>query len=176
MVESALLEQGTPVMVSAHIDRTPRPELASRSVPSPKLGRTSRVFMVFSALGLMGVLGIARWLEPDARGHGTHTQLGLYPCTFLTLTGYKCPSCGMTTAFAWTVRGRLGQAWRSNPAGSLIAPVCVLMVPWLLVGAARGRPLGAKTLEGPLIAVVVAAVALSLAAWTLRLLFWRVLG
>jgi hypothetical protein len=163
-------------MVSAHIDRTVRSEIAPAGNPSALLSRKSRAFMVFSALGLVLVLGIARWLEPDARGHGTHTQLGLLPCSLLTITGYKCPSCGMTTAFAWSVRGNLVRAWQSNPVGMLMVPVCVLLVPWLLVGAARGRPWGTKTLEGPLIAVVVAAVALSLAAWTLRLLLWRVLG
>jgi hypothetical protein len=163
-------------MVSAHVDRTSRPGLAPRGIPNQSLGRTTRGVMVLMAVGLLGVLGLARWLRPDPRGYGTHTQLGLFPCAFWTMTGYRCPSCGMTTAFAWTVRGRPDRAWRANPAGTLIVPMCALLVPWLVVGAARGRPWGTKTLDGPLIAVVVAAVALSLVVWTLRLLLWRVLG
>ena len=34
---------------------------------------------------------------------GTHQQLGLPPCNFVTLTGYPCPACGMTTSFALLV-------------------------------------------------------------------------
>jgi len=45
------------------------------------------------------VLAIAAWLEPDPAGVGTHKQLGLGGCTVLTLTGWPCPMCGMTTCF-----------------------------------------------------------------------------
>jgi hypothetical protein len=126
--------------------------------------------MALGALGLVAVLGLARWLEPDPRGYGTHTQLGLFPCMFFQVTGYRCPSCGMTTAFAWIVRGRFDRAWQANPAGSLLAPACAALVPWLLAGAARGRPVGCRSLELPLIGLVVAAVALSLVSWTIRVL------
>src|SRR5687768_15883893 len=54
----------------------------------------------------MGLTGAAMWsllvvasmLQPDSRGMGTHEQLGMPPCTFLFLTGIRCPSCGMTTS------------------------------------------------------------------------------
>jgi hypothetical protein len=131
--------------------------------------------LVAAALGLAAVLGVARWLEPDARGYGTHTQLGLAPCTFAYVTGQRCPTCGMTTAFAWFARGRFDRSWRANPAGSLLAPTCAALIPWLLLGAARGRPLGFRTLEQPLIGLVVGTVALSLLSWTIRLFFGRVL-
>jgi hypothetical protein len=131
--------------------------------------------MVVAALGLVGVLGVARRLEPDPRGFGTHTQLGLYPCMFAQVTGRLCPTCGMTTSFAWFARGRLDRSWQANPAGSLLAPACVLLVPWLLAGAARGRPVGTRSLERPLIGLVVATVALGLLSWTIRLLLGRAL-
>jgi Protein of unknown function (DUF2752) len=117
------------------------------------------------------VFALARWLEPDRRGYGTHTQLGLPPCHFQWATGYRCPSCGMTTAFAWFVRGRFDRSWQANPVGSLLAPTCLLLVPWLLVGAARGRTPWFGTLERPLIGLVVATVALSLLSWTIRFFF-----
>ncbi len=47
------------------------------------------------------VLGVARWLEPDAKGYGTHQQLGLPPCSSILLFGSKCPACGMTPPGAW---------------------------------------------------------------------------
>jgi len=125
--------------------------------------------MALSALGLAAVLGVACWLTPDPRGFGTHTQLGLLPCAFKAVTGNPCPTCGRTTAFAWFTRGRFDRSWQANPAGSLLAPVCLVMIPWLLAGAARGRPLGFRSVEGPVITVVSATVALSLLFWTIRL-------
>ena len=125
--------------------------------------------MALSALGLTAVLVVACYVTPDPRGFGTHTQLGLAPCAFKLVTGTPCPTCGMTTSFAWFARGRFGRSWRANPAGSLLAPVCLLMIPWLLTGAARGRPAGFRSVEGPVLVVVTATVALSLLFWTIRL-------
>ena len=137
-------------------------------------GRTRRDLLGL-ALVLGMLLGFARWLEPDPRGFGTHTQLGLPPCTFMALTGQRCPTCGMTTAFSWFTRGRLDQAWRASPAGTLLAPATVVVISWLLASAALGKPLGCRNLEQPLIVMVTAAVALSLISWTLRLFLGRAL-
>src|SRR4051794_36631374 len=139
-----------------------------------RLGRPTRIALVVSALGLAAVLGVARWLEPDPRGFGTHTQLGLAPCAFALVTGHRCPTCGMTTSFAWFARGRFDRAWRANPAGSVLAPTCVALVPWLLAGAARGRPMGFRSLDRPLTGLVVVTVALCLVSWTIRLILGRV--
>jgi hypothetical protein len=131
--------------------------------------------MLLLALGLAVVFGVARWLEPSPKGFGTHTQLGLPPCHFLWVTGRPCPTCGMTTAFAWFVRGRLDRSWQANPVGVLLAASCLALIPWLLAGAVRGKPLGTRSLEPPLIGLVVGTVALSLLSWTIRLLLGRVI-
>ncbi len=137
----------------------------------PKLGGRSRLALVLGMLGILGLLGIASGLEPEPSGLGTHRQLGLPPCSFQVRTGQPCPTCGMTTAFAWMVRGRLWEAWRAQPAGCLLFPVMVLLALWMLVSAIQGKPAwGARTLEGPLVGLVVATLALCLLAWTLRLL------
>lgn len=81
----------------------------------------------------------------------------------------------MTTSFAWFVRGRPDRSWRANPAGSLLAPTCAVLIPWLVAGAILGRPIGFRTLEQPLIGLVVTIVALSLFFWTVRLIFGRAL-
>src|SRR3954447_18121509 len=103
--------------------------------PQVRLGRSTRWAMVRGAIGLAAVLGVARCLEPDPRGYGTHTQLGLYPCMFAQVTGSPCPSCGMMTSFAWFVRGRFDRSWQATAAESLLAPACAALIPWLLAGA-----------------------------------------
>lgn len=143
-----------------------RDDLSERA----RLRPPTRGAMLLLALGMAAVFGVARWLEPDPRGFGTHQQLGLPPCHFRWVTGHSCPTCGMTTAFAWFVRGRLDRSWEANPAGVFLAPMCLALVPWLIAGAARGKPIGCRSLETPLIGLVVATVALSLLSWTIRLL------
>lgn len=125
--------------------------------------------MVGLALGICGVFVVARWLEPSPKGFGTHTQLGLPACQFEAVTGRPCPSCGMTTSFAWFARGELVQGWRANAAGMVLAAGCVGLVPWLLAGALAGKTLGFRTLERPLLGVIVVTVAVSLVSWTIRL-------
>jgi hypothetical protein len=81
----------------------------------------------------------------------------------------------MTTAFAWFTRGRLDRAWEANPAGMLLAPTCIVVAFWFLGSAALGRPLGCRSLERPLSLLVMATVAISLFAWTVRMFFGRAL-
>ncbi|MHC4066632.1 MAG: DUF2752 domain-containing protein [Planctomycetota bacterium] len=71
----------------------------------------------------VAVLGLARLLPPDGRGFGTHKKLGLPECGLVRTTGYPCPTCGMTTAFAHTVRGHWITAFHTQPAGWVL---CVL--------------------------------------------------
>jgi hypothetical protein len=54
-----------------------------------------RIFVLLGGFGLIALLATARWLTPDARGLGTHEQLGLPPCGFYLWYGLPCPSCGM---------------------------------------------------------------------------------
>src|SRR5262245_52635762 len=117
-----------------------------------------------------GLLGLARTLEPDPRGYGTHTQLGLRPCAFATLTGRLCPTCGMTTSFAWFMRGRIDRSWRANPAGCLFALLSVPLMAWLVGSAARNEPLGFRALSGPLSVLLMASLVVRLGFWLVRLI------
>ncbi|MBI1850834.1 MAG: DUF2752 domain-containing protein [Planctomycetes bacterium] len=76
------------------------------------------------------MLSVARSLEPDPRGFGTHEQLGLPPCGFASQTGMPCPTCGMTTSFAHFARGHVVDALRSNAFGAVafLAVVAVTLV------------------------------------------------
>ncbi len=42
------------------------------------------------------------------------------------LVGYPCPTCGMTTAFAHTVRGEFRAAFAAQPGGLVLALATVL--------------------------------------------------
>jgi len=66
------------------------------------------------------VLGIAVWLEPETKGFGTHQQLGLGGCTMLSLTGYPCPMCGMTTTFTHMAHLQPVEALTTQPFGVLL--------------------------------------------------------
>mgnify|MGYP002626366721 CR=1 FL=1 len=103
-----------------------------------------RVALGGLAVGGLLLLATARTLEPDPRGFGTHEQLGFAPCWLQTWTGYACPSCGATTAWALAMRGQLREAVATNGAATLLALATPVVAGWLLVVAARGRWLVAQ--------------------------------
>jgi len=135
-----------------------------------RLGRRARCLLMAAAAGLAGLLGLARTLVPDPRGYGTHTQLGLRPCAFVTVTGRLCPTCGMTTSFAWIMRGKVVRSWRANPAGCLLALLSFPLIAWLIASAVANEPIGFQSLVDPLLSLVLAAVVVSLVVWLVRLI------
>lgn len=113
-------------------------------------------------------LATAVWLEPDARGLGTHQQLGFPPCTFVTLFGRRCPSCGMTTAWANLVRARLAKALQANAGGAILGLLAMGLMPWLAVSALRGRWLIGTPPTAAVAWIAVAVVAVTLIDWVVR--------
>lgn len=83
--------------------------------------RRVRGWAGFGLLVCLVVLGLAAYLTPDPRGYGTHCQLGFGKCGMLVTTGFPCPTCGMTTAFAYTVRGQWIRAFLAQPTGFVLA-------------------------------------------------------
>ena len=89
----------------------------------------------FALLGCL-VFAVAAALSPyDTHGqpltHGTHRQLGLPPCSLKLLTGFPCPSCGMTTSISLFMHGDLAAAWRVNWAGVVVAFLGLASMAWL---------------------------------------------
>ena len=84
---------------------------------APPLTPFQRLSCVVCGVLLLAGFALAGWLQPSARGYGTHQQLGLPPCSIQLLFGIPCPSCGMTTSFALFVRGQIPAAFQANPAG-----------------------------------------------------------
>jgi len=111
----------------------------ARKPPLGQLSLAHRLALAGFAVVVLALLLVARNLEPDLRGFGTHEQLGLTPCLFQQWTGYACPTCGATTAWAYVVRGQFVQAAAVNLGGALLCVAATIAVPWLMVSAIAGR-------------------------------------
>lgn len=106
-----------------------------------RLGGGGRALAALIAAGCLAVLVVAADLPPRASGVGTHLGLGLPECGFLARTGLPCPACGMTTSFAWFVRGNVEASLYVQPMGTVLAALCGLAVWGGAYIALTGRPL-----------------------------------
>jgi Protein of unknown function (DUF2752). len=105
----------------------------------PDFGMAARIGLsLISFLAILG-FGLAFMTTPDPRGFGTHEQFGLPPCTFQTVFGIPCPSCGGTTSLSHFVRGNWIQSCRCNAATFVGALSGLLLVPWSIISSLRGR-------------------------------------
>ena len=118
-------------------------ELQARSAPEGDRarGRRGAEHWVVLALVLAAFL-VEIWLgvnaTPDARGYGTHEQLGLAPCRAIDWFGVPCPGCGVTTSVAHAARFDLAQSFLVQPFGLFVAAVIPLAALWALVLSWRG--------------------------------------
>lgn len=112
-----------------------------RSLSSPHVGTLSRAVWSLSSGAAVAVLATARALSPDPRGFGTHEQLGLPACGWLSLTSLPCPACGLTTAFACMARGDVGGALHANVFGVPLFSCVLLAAPACAWAALRNLPL-----------------------------------
>jgi hypothetical protein len=155
-------------IVPAHVSSTDRSQDVIEVLPA--LSAWVRGWLLAIALGLVGVFGIAAWLNPydedgKARRSETHLQLGLPPCTFRYLTGVPCPSCGMTTSFALLMHGDLENSLRANAVGTLLALIGLAVVPWSVASLLRKRLVFIVSIERAAIGFVVLFVVLLLTRW-----------
>lgn len=129
------------------------------------VGTGGRGLLVAWSLFLLGGFVLAFSLTPDPRGFGTHERLGLPPCTFRALFGIRCPTCGMTTSFAYLTRGRFSQALEANAAGVVLAAACAVQIPWCWGSAIRGRLIGVSRPTQTLLALLLVLAGVSLLNW-----------
>lgn len=134
---------------------TPDANLTSSQVRSIELAKSGqrggprratvgeRVSAGVLASGALSVLVTAAVLTPSPTGEGTHTQLGLPACTWLSLFGTPCPTCGMTTSFSYAAEGDYLGSFLAQPAGFVLVLVTAMTV-WiaghvLVCGSTIGR-------------------------------------
>jgi hypothetical protein len=115
------------------------------------------------------ILGVAAAIAPDPSGYGTHTALGLPPCGFLLLTGFPCPGCGLTTAFAYGIRGQWSLAASANPLGLVLFLVVCACIPLAASAALRGWSLDAVIQRFALNRWALALAACATVVWVVRL-------
>ena len=122
------------------------------SVDQPRrLSPHERLLAAILGLALAAPVALATRLTPDARGWGTHEQLGMAPCRIRLWSGRPCPTCGMTTVWAYAVRGDAQAAVAANLGGTLLFAATVVAAAWALASAAAGRwLLGRRLLAGQL--------------------------
>ena len=141
------------------------------SAPRPnQLFWYQRIALIVSGSTLLALLATAYWLTPDPRGVGTHEQLGLPPCTIRLIWGLRCPGCGMTTSWAYYVRGQWINSAHANVGGMALAMLSTVLVPWALVSGVRGRCWGQPVGEKVAVAIAAVLVAVILLDWVIRLL------
>ncbi|MDH4282303.1 MAG: DUF2752 domain-containing protein [Myxococcales bacterium] len=136
---------------------------------APTRPRLQRLLWWGVAGGCLIALAGAAALEPDVRGYGTHTQLGLPPCGFLLLTGSPCPGCGLTTAFAHAIRGQWLLAAGANPLGLVLFVVVCCCVPMSVTAALRGWSVDAVIQRFALSRWALAVAGCAVVVWVVRL-------
>ena len=75
----------------------------------------SRIFPFLLFSSSFFILLLAYTLEPDNSGIGTHQQLGLEPCGFLTRFEIPCMMCGMTTSFSLYMHAQIIEGVLNQP-------------------------------------------------------------
>jgi hypothetical protein len=120
--------------------------VTTRSDAAPAVrwaGRTREHWLILAlALGAaLGLLVLGLWLEPDARGVGTHEQLGLRPCLTMDLWNLPCPGCGVTTSVTLATQGRFLAAVKNQPFGFAVWLAVLAFVGWALLCQLRGQDL-----------------------------------
>ena len=149
---------------------------ATQTIQSRQSRQHSDRYTQRERLGLFGLgllllvlLIVAAWLKPNPAGLGTHTQLGLPGCTMYTLLGIRCPGCGMTTSWAYTLKGDLTSAIHANVGGVLLCFLAAATFPSLMWISIRGRPFENRWFTQLAISVLLFAIFISIVEWLIRL-------
>ena len=121
---------------STTLQFSPQSPAACRS----QFGRRDRIQYLLLSGSAAALLMVARLLRPSPEGFGTHRQLGLPSCAFLSFTGFPCPSCGLTTSVAHAARLHFYESIVTQPFGLLVFISAVLSIPLSIYFMSRRVP------------------------------------
>jgi len=150
------------------------PSVAAPSAPAvPVAPATRRLGALGVAAASAAPLAVGAILTPDPSGVGTHEQLGLPACGWIAGLGIPCPSCGMTTAFAFAARGELADAFAAQPAGALLAMLAAMVTVVALWTALTGSRSWEMLWSGVGRRAFWSAVVVALLAWVYKIAVLR---
>lgn len=130
-------------------------------------GRRYRLVAALVAMATLALLLTALYVQPAPDETGNQRQLDLPQCAW-SQRHQACPTCGMTRAFAYTVRGKLPTAFYLQPAGTLAALLCFLITGYSFYVALFARRLDLFVLCFHWRAITLILTAIVLLSW-----FWR---
>src|SRR5688572_11984835 len=157
-------------VVNPHAAAPTAPPIYATSPVLQRLTPVGRIIALSIALACLALLVTAVMIPPNRTGVATHTALGFDDCQFLVTTGIPCPSCGMTTSFAWFVRGNLLASLYVQPMGTMLAAAAGMTFWGGLYIAITGKPIYRRLLaEVPAAYYVIVPLGLAIAAWAWKI-------
>lgn len=79
------------------------------------VSRQRRIIVAAAVMVAVALIILYAFVDPEG---------GMMPrCMFKALTGWDCPGCGSQRAFHALLHGRIGEAWRMNPALFIMVPL-----------------------------------------------------
>ena len=138
-----------------------------------RVGIPGRLLALVLATAAIAVLVTAVLIKPSPEGVGTHRQIhylsptGETPpaCELLRISGIPCPTCGMTTSFAWFVRGNWLASFYVQPMGFLLALLTGAFFWACLFIALTGAPLHRLLTQIRGVVWITGLVGFAIAAW-----------
>lgn len=145
------------------------PRIYATSPVPQRLVPPQRLVALGVSLACLAVLVTAVWITPSRAGVETHRQLGLAECQFLRTSGLPCPSCGMTTSFAWFARGNIVASLYVQPMGTLLATAAACAFWAGLYIAITGKPVHRLMRLMPSVYYVLIPMGIGIAAWAWKI-------
>ena len=134
-------------------------------IPRP-LPKSESVVLVLLVLGLLFVFGALFFgTDPDPRGHGTHEQLGMTPCSWPLAYGKPCVTCGVTTSASLLLHGRPIDSFLAQPFGMLLTLTGLVFIELAISHLVRRECLVSRIAFWPWAKIYIAWVLLLFAAW-----------
>ena len=159
--------------MSEHPTATGRAPLTIPLAHGPVAAWMDRIFAVLVAAPVAAVTVALASVTADARGHGTHEQLGLDPCGWPAVYGMPCPTCGVTTAACYLVHGHPIDAVVTQPFGALGMLTALLLGVHAIYCLLRGRSFVDLLVRLPFWRLVLGAIVLLLLSWGYKCLVWE---